>query len=117
VQRRLGFLLDSATARRRALAHDLAPSPPAPRPPACVRRWQCLKIGTLGQLDATPPRWFPGDQKNYPLLDLLDNCSRVRTGTTLHYREYRLESTCKDQLFWPLNLFVCSEVCSLGGRG
>ena len=53
----------------------------------CVRRWQCLKIGALCRLDATPHRWFPGDSKNYPLLDLLDDCSRVCTGATIYHRE------------------------------
>ena len=52
-----------------------------------MRRWQCLKIGALWQLDATPHRWFPGDKKNYPLLDLLDDCSRVCTGATIYHRE------------------------------
>jgi hypothetical protein len=35
-------------------------------------------------LDATPHRWFPGDKRNYPLLDLLDDCSRVCTGATIY---------------------------------
>lgn len=87
VHRRLGFRLDSASLRRWAIAHHLAHGHPAPRPPASQRRWQCLKIGTLWQLDATPHRWFPADQKNYPLLDLLDDCSRVCTGAKIYYRE------------------------------
>ncbi len=62
VHRRLGFPMDSATVRRWALAHHLAHATPKPRPPASQRRWQCLKIGALWQLDATPHRWFPGDQ-------------------------------------------------------
>ena len=82
VHRRLGFLIDPATVRRWAIAQNLAHPLPAPRPPASVRRWQGLKIGALWQLDATPHRWFPGDKKNYPLLDLLDDCSRVCTGAT-----------------------------------
>ncbi|PAW90045.1 MAG: hypothetical protein B9S33_02030 [Pedosphaera sp. Tous-C6FEB] len=73
--------------RRWAIAHQLAHPSPAPRPPASVRRWQCLKIGALWQLDATPHRWFPGDQKHYPLLDLLDDCSRVCTGATIYHGE------------------------------
>ena len=82
MQRRLGFLIDPATVRRWAIAQNLAHPLPAPRPSASVRRWQGLKIGALWQLDATPHRWFPGDKKNYPLLDLLDDCSRVCTGAT-----------------------------------
>lgn len=87
VHRRLGFLIDPATVRRWAIAQNLAHPLPAPRPPASVRRWQGLKIGALWQLDATPHRWFPGDKKNYPLLDLLDDCSRVCTGATIYHHE------------------------------
>ena len=87
VHRRLGFLIDPATVRRWAIAQDLAHPLPAPRPPASVRRWQCLEIGALWQLDATPHRWFPGDKRNYPLLDLLDDCSRACTGATIYDRE------------------------------
>lgn len=87
VHRRLGLHIDPATVRRWAIAHQLAHPAPAPRPPASVRRWQCLKIGARWQLDATPHRWFPGDQKHYPLLDLLDDCSRVCTGATIYHGE------------------------------
>jgi hypothetical protein len=38
-------------------------------------------------LDATPHRWFPGDKRHYPLLDLLDDCSRVCTGATIYPSE------------------------------
>lgn len=87
VHRRLGVQIDPATVRRWALAHGLAHPIAAPRPPASVRRWQCLKIGALWQLDATPHRWFPGDRKHYPLLDLLDDCSRVCTGATIYHAD------------------------------
>jgi hypothetical protein len=87
VLRRLGLSIDPATVRRWALRHHLGHPLPRPRPPASTRRWQCLKIGALWQLDATPHRWFAGDQRNYPLLDLLDDCSRVCTGATIYHRE------------------------------
>ena len=87
VHRRLDLEVDPATVRRWAIAHQLAHPTPAPSPPASLRRWQCLKIGALWQLDATPHRWFPADAKNYPLLDLLDDCSRVCTGATIYYGE------------------------------
>ena len=87
VHRRLNFVIDPATVRRWASAHHLAHPLPTPRPPASARRWQCLKIGALWQLDATPHRWFPGDRKHYPLLDLLDDCSRVCTGATIYHGE------------------------------
>lgn len=87
VLRRLGLRIDPATVRRWALRYHLGHPLPRPRPPASTRRWQCLKIGALWQLDATPHRWFAGDQRNYPLLDLLDDCSRVCTGATIYHRE------------------------------
>ena len=87
VLRRLSFTLDPATVRRWAIRHQLEHPLPKPRPPASTRRWQCLKIGALWQLDATPHRWFAGDPRHYPLLDLLDDCSRVCTGATIYYRE------------------------------
>lgn len=87
VHRRLGFQIDPATVRRWAMANQLAHPVPARRQPASIRRWQCLKIGALWQLDATPHRWFPGDKRNYPLLDLLDDCSRVCTGAKIYHAE------------------------------
>lgn len=87
VHRRLNFEIDPATVRRWAIDHHLAHPSPTPRAPASVRRWQCLKTGALWQLDATPHRWFPTDSKNYPLLDLLDDCCRICTGAKIYYRE------------------------------
>jgi transposase InsO family protein len=87
VHRRLGVPMDPATVRRWAIANALAHPTPLRRPPASLRRWQCLKIGALWQLDATPHRWFPGDQRHYPLLDLLDDCSRVCTGAKIYHAE------------------------------
>lgn len=87
VHRRLDFQIDPATVRRWAIANNLAHPAPSRREPASIRRWQCLKIGALWQLDATPHRWFPGDKRNYPLLDLLDDCSRVCTGAKIYHAE------------------------------
>lgn len=111
VHRRLGWKIDSATVRRWALEHHLAHPTPAPRPPASLRRWQCLKIGALWQLDATPHRWFPADKKNYPLLDLLDDCSRVCTGATIYPSENLLAyfdflPTAFQEHGLPLELYV-----------
>lgn len=87
VLRRLGVKMDPATVRRWAIQHRLAHPLPPPRRPASLRRWQCLKVGALWQLDATPHRWFPDTTKNFPLLDLLDDCSRLCTGAKIYYRE------------------------------
>lgn len=85
-----GFKLDRAQVRRWALANDLAQGGPPPRPPAAVRRWQRSQIGELWQLDATPHRWFAGVARLFPLLNLLDDCSRYHLGTTLYERELLL---------------------------
>lgn len=84
------FQLDRAQVRRWALANDLAHAGPPPRPKAAVRRWQRTQIGELWQLDATPHRWFAGVARLFPLLNLLDDCSRLHLGTTLYERELLL---------------------------
>ena len=88
VLRRTGVALDRATVRRWAHAHHLAHAPRNPnRPTAPVRRWQRNRIGELWQLDATPHRWFPEDSDGYPLLDLIDDCSRMLTGSRIYAHE------------------------------
>ncbi|HWD18041.1 MAG TPA: hypothetical protein VHB20_02080 [Verrucomicrobiae bacterium] len=117
VLRRLGLTIDPASVRRWAILHHLAHPRPNPRPPASARRWQCLKTGALWQLDATPHRWFPGDKRNYPLLDLLDDCSRVCTGAAIYHAEDLLAyldflSAAFTEHGLPLELYVDSTACS-----
>jgi len=85
-----GFKLSRAQVRRWALAHHVAHARPAARVKAAVRRWQRTQIGELWQMDATPHRWFPGVPRLFPLLNLLDDCSRYHLGTTLYERELLL---------------------------
>jgi len=85
-----GFPLARAQVRRWALAHRVAPAAPPPRPQAAIRRWQRTQIGELWQLDATPHRWFADVPRLFPLLNLLDDCSRYHLGTTLYERELLL---------------------------
>jgi transposase InsO family protein len=59
----------------------------AKRKPAAVRRWQCSDIGSLWQLDASPHHWFGDQGPLVPLLDIIDDCSRVITGASLYPRE------------------------------
>jgi hypothetical protein len=88
ILRRLDFQLDPATVRRWALAHGLAHERSTPRPSAATRRWQCLKMGALWQLDATPHPWFQHHhRRQYPLLDLLDDCTRLCTGARIFHGE------------------------------
>jgi hypothetical protein len=84
------FKLDRAQVRRWAIqnAHAHAAAPQRPRAP--VRRWQRSQIGELWQLDASPHRWFPGCARDFPLLNMLDDCSRVFVGSKLYDRELLL---------------------------
>jgi len=90
VHRRLGRKLARAQVRRWAHQHDLAVHTRPARPKAPVKRWQRQAIGELWQLDASPHPWFPGSPLQYPLLDLIDDCSRVITGARLYERELLL---------------------------
>lgn len=83
VPRRLGIRLARAQVRRWAQQHDLAVPAHPPRPKAVVKRWQRQALGELWQLDASPHPWFPGSSIHYPLLDLIDDCSRLVTGAKL----------------------------------
>jgi hypothetical protein len=85
-----GFPLDRAQVRRWARQNGLAPATPLARPKAAIRRWQRSRIGELWQLDASPHRWFPGVARAFPLLNLLDDCSRYHLGTTRYERELLL---------------------------
>ncbi len=71
---------------RNGLAHAAAPR----KPRAPVRRWQRQRIGELWQLDATPHAWFPGDPALYPMLNMLDDCSRLFVGSKIYAREHLL---------------------------
>lgn len=85
-----GFKLDRAQVRRWALENGLAHPVPPKRIPAPVRRWQRAQIGELWQLDASPHRWFPHSQLSFPMLNMLDDCSRLFTGSKLYERELLL---------------------------
>jgi hypothetical protein len=87
VLRKCQFKLDRAQVRRWAIENNLAHPRPAPVPTAPIRRWQRSRIGELWQLDATPHRWFPGCPQLFPLLNMLDDCSRLFTGSKIYERE------------------------------
>jgi len=63
---------------------------PARQPHAPVRRWQRSQIDKLWQLDASPPRWFPTWARDFPRLNMLDDCSRVFVGSKIYDRELLL---------------------------
>jgi len=82
-----GYKLTRAQVRRWAMENKLAHPKPNPQPLAPVRRWQRSQIGELWQLDASPHRWFADCQVLFPLLNMLDDCSRVFTGSKIYERE------------------------------
>jgi hypothetical protein len=84
------FKLDRAQVRRWALAHHLAHAVPPKKVRAPVRRWQRDQTGELWQLDASPHRWFPHSKHSFPMLNLLDDCSRLFTGSKIYERELLL---------------------------
>lgn len=84
------FKLDRAQVRRWALENNLAHAVPPKRVLAPVRRWQRAQIGELWQLDASPHRWFPHSRLSFPMLNLLDDCSRLFTGSKIYERELLL---------------------------
>jgi hypothetical protein len=84
------FKLGRAQVRRWALAHNLSHAVPPKRVLAAVRRWQRHRIGELWQLDASPHRWFPHSKLSYPMLNMLDDCSRLFTGSKIYERELLL---------------------------
>ena len=84
------FKLDRAQVRRWAIQNGLAHAVPAQRVLAPVRRWQRARIGELWQLDASPHRWFPSSKISLPMLNMLDDCSRLFTGSKFYERELLL---------------------------
>lgn len=84
------FKLDRAQVRRWAMENGLAHRVSPKRVLAPVRRWQRAQIGELWQLDASPHRWFPHSKIAFPMLNMLDDCSRLFTGSKLYERELLL---------------------------
>lgn len=82
-----GKTLDRAQVRHWALASGLVKPPRKPRPPAHVRRWQREAIGELWQLDEHAEHWFGPQHPAVPVLDMLDDCSRVQVGCAMFAHE------------------------------
>ncbi len=87
VHRRFGRKLDRAAVRRWALAQGLAPDTKYKAPRKPVRRWQVQQIGQLWQYDASPHRWFAGRSEPFPLLQIIDDHSRLLPLARLYWRE------------------------------
>lgn len=107
-----GFLADRATVRRWAMNVGLAhPLPRKKTSSAAVRRWQCADVGALWQLDSTPHHWFGDEDPLYPLLDMVDDCSRVIVGSRLYPAECLLAymdflPRAFEEYGFPLALYV-----------
>ena len=84
------FKLDRAQVRQWAMDNDYAHSTPVKRPQAPVRRWQRSQIGELWQLDATPHPWFPPSPLDFPMINMLDDCSRLFVASKIYGRELLL---------------------------
>ena len=87
VHRRYQFKLDRASVRRWALAEELAPDTKYKRSRKPVRRWQVQQIAQLWQYDTSPHRWFAQRHEQFPLLELLDDHSRLIPLARLYPRE------------------------------
>jgi hypothetical protein len=85
--RRHQLQIHRATVRRWALTQGLAPDTKYKRPRQPVRRWQVQQIGQLWQYDASPHRWFPDSQENLPLLEIIDDHSRLLPLAKIYPRE------------------------------
>ena len=91
VRRCLGSEATRASVRRWAIAEGLADTPRPARTPAHTRRWQRLNIGEVWQLDATPHHWFGKGFPAQPLLDMIDDASRLQVGIRLCHTENIVE--------------------------
>jgi len=87
MERNHDFKADRAQVRLWAMRNGLAHSAPKPRPPAHTRRFQRAHIGELWQLDATPFPWFGPGHPQLPMLNMLDDCSRLQVGGTIYAHE------------------------------
>jgi hypothetical protein len=87
VLRLCNYRLDRAQIRRWAIANGLAHGKPPSHSRAPVRRWQRSRTGELWQLDASPHRWLGPSDISRPMLNMLDDCSRVFVASKIYERE------------------------------
>lgn len=87
VDRLYNVTLGRSQVRNWAIEENISPAPKPPRLPAHLRRWQRQAVGELWQMDATPDHWFGPDSPRYPLLDMLDDCSRLQVGCAIYRSE------------------------------
>lgn len=87
VDRLYHVVLARSQVRHWAIREGISLAPKPPRLPAHLRRWQRQCVGELWQMDATPDHWFGPQEPSYPLLDMLDDCSRLQVGCAIYRNE------------------------------
>jgi transposase InsO family protein len=87
IDRLYGVGLARSQVRHWAIREGICAAPKPPRLPAHLRRWQRQAVGELWQLDATPDHWFGPEEAAYPLLDMIDDCSRLQVGCAIYRHE------------------------------
>ena len=75
------FKTDRASARRWAIAHQLAPNTRYKAIPTPVKRWQASDYGGHWQYHTTPHACLRGCSDKQVLLEILDDATRLNTGT------------------------------------
>lgn len=87
VDRQFGVALARSQVRHWAIREDVRQTAKPPHLPAHLRRWQRQSVGELWQLDAAHHHWFGPNAPTYPLLDMIDDCSRLQVGCAIYRHE------------------------------
>lgn len=111
VLRRFDVSLHRSQVRKFALANRIAIAPRKPRIPAHLRRWQRENVGELWQLDATCEGWWKGSGVHKPILNMLDDCSRMHVGCTMYDSEglpayFHFFKNAFEEFGLPLRIYV-----------
>ena len=96
------FQLDRAPVGHWAIQNDCAHSTASQRPWAPVRRWQSSQIGERWLWEASPHRWFLSGRLDFPMLNMLYDCSGVFVGCKIYDRDLLLlYLDCLPPPSWP----------------
>jgi hypothetical protein len=87
MERLHGFRADRSQVRLWAVRNGLAHPAPKAHESRHWRRFQRTRIGELWQLDATPFAWFGHRLPQLPMLNMLDDCSRMQVGGCVYESE------------------------------
>ena len=116
VDRLYGIVLARSQVRRWAIREGICPAPKPPRLPAHLRRWQRQAVGELWQMDATPDYWFGREEPAYPLLDMLDDCSRLQVVCKLSCAGWVVEVAVILEIDNPAYVLGCDSRKHSGGE-